>query len=63
MYFDISDDTKLTIGARYQEDDVTAVTFNQTGATGWMANGGWLFENRDEMSFHLVVMMLLRKPK
>ena len=51
MYFDISDDTKLTIGARYQEDDVTAVTFNQTGATGWMANGGWLFENRDEMSF------------
>ena len=51
MYFDFSDDTKLTIGARYQEDDVTAVTFNQTGATGWMANGGWLFENRDEMSF------------
>jgi len=51
MYFDLSDDTKLTLGARYQEDDVTAVTFNQTGATGWMANGGWLFENRDEMSF------------
>ena len=26
MYFDLSDDTKLTVGARYQDDDTTSWT-------------------------------------
>ena len=36
MYFDLSDDTKLTIGARYQDDDTTSWTYNDTGAISWM---------------------------
>jgi len=51
MYFDISDDTKLTLGARYQEDEVVATTYNETGAPMWQATGGWLAENRDQLSF------------
>ena len=51
MYFDLSDDTKLTLGARYQEDEVVATTYNETGAPGWQANAGWLVENRDTLPF------------
>ena len=51
MYFDLSDDTMLTIGARYQEDEVVATTYNETGAPGWQANAGWLVENRDTLPF------------
>ena len=51
MYFDLSDDTKLTLGARYQEDEVVATTYNETGAPRWQATGGWLAENRDQLSF------------
>jgi len=51
MYFDLSEDTKLTLGARYQEDEVEATTYNETGAPGWQANGGWLVENRDTLPF------------
>ena len=51
LYVDISEDTKLTIGARYQDDKVTSYTYNDTGAQAWMAAGGWLVENRDTLSF------------
>ena len=51
MYIDLSEDTKLTLGARYQEDEVEATTYNETGAPGWQANGGWLVENRDTLPF------------
>jgi outer membrane receptor protein involved in Fe transport len=51
MYIDLSEDTKLTLGARYQEDEVVATTYNETGAPGWQANGGWLVENRDTLPF------------
>ena len=51
MYFDLSDDTKLTLGARYQEDEVFATTYNETGGASWQAAGGWLVENRDTLPF------------
>ena len=51
LYVDISDDTKLTLGARYQDDKVTSYTYNDTGAQAWMAAGGWLVENRDTLPF------------
>ena len=51
VYLDLSEDTKLTLGARYQEDEVEATTYNETGAPGWQANGGWLVENRDTLPF------------
>ena len=51
MYIDLSEDTKLTLGARYQEDEVVATTYNETGAPLWQANGGWLVENRDTLPF------------
>ena len=51
MYFDLSDDTKLTVGARYQEDDVTSWTYNDTGAISWMTAGGFLVDNRDTLPF------------
>ncbi len=51
MYFDLSDDTKLTVGARYQEDDVTSHTYNDTGGISWMTAGGFLVDNRDTLPF------------
>ena len=51
MYFDFSDDTKLTVGARYQDDDTTSWTYNDTGAISWMAAGGFLVDNRDTLPF------------
>ena len=51
MYFDISDDTKLTLGLRYQDDDTTSITYNDTGAQSWMLSGGWMVENRDTLPF------------
>ena len=32
MYFDLSDDTKLTVGARYQDDEVVSTIYNDTAA-------------------------------
>ena len=51
MYFDLSDDTKLTIGARYQDDETTSWTYNDTGAISWMGAGGFLVDNRDTLPF------------
>ena len=51
MYFDLSDDTKLTIGARYQDDETTSWTYNDTGAISWMTAGGFLVDNRDTLPF------------
>ena len=55
MYIDLSEDTKLTLGARYQDDKVVSYTYNDTGAQAWMASGGWLVENRDTLPFVDVV--------
>ena len=51
LYVDLSDDTKLTLGARYQDDSVTSYTYNDTGAQAWMTSGGWLADNRDSLPF------------
>jgi len=51
MYFDLSDDTKLTIGARYQDDETTSWTYNDTGGISWMQAGGFLVDNRDTLPF------------
>ena len=51
MYFDLSDDTKLTIGARYQDDETTSWTYNDTGALSWLESGGFMVENRDTLPF------------
>jgi outer membrane receptor protein involved in Fe transport len=51
VYYDLSDDTKLTVGARYQDDETTSWTYNDTGAQAWMASGGWLVDNRDTLPF------------
>ena len=51
MYFDLSDDTKLTIGARYQDDETTSWTYNDTGGISWMRAGGFLVDNRDTLPF------------
>ena len=51
MYFDLSDDTKLTVGARYQDDETTSWTYNDTAGGSWMAAGGWLVDNRDTLPF------------
>ena len=31
-YFDLSEDTKLTIGARFQDDETTSWLYSDTGA-------------------------------
>ena len=53
MYFDLSDDTKLTIGGRYQDDDTQSWTYNDTGALSWMEAGGFLMPdgNLDTLPF------------
>jgi outer membrane receptor protein involved in Fe transport len=51
MYFDLSDDTKLTLGARYQEDEVVSTVYNDTAAGSYLASGCFLVENKDTCSF------------
>ena len=51
MYFDLSDDTKLTLGARYQEDEVVSTIYNDTAAGSYLASGCFLVENKDTCSF------------
>ena len=51
MYFDLSDDTKVTVGVRYQDDETTSWTYNDEGALEWMAAGGFLVDNRDTLPF------------
>ena len=41
----------MTVGARYQDDETTSWTYNDTGAQAWMASGGWLVDNRDTLPF------------
>jgi outer membrane receptor protein involved in Fe transport len=62
MYFDLSDDTKLTLGARYQEDEVVSTVYNDTAAGSYLTSGCFLVENKDTCSFVDVTpveMMLL----
>jgi outer membrane receptor protein involved in Fe transport len=51
MYFDLSDDTKLTLGARYQEDEVVSTIYNDTAAGSYLTSGCFLAENKDTCSF------------
>ena len=51
MYFDLSDDTKLTVGARYQEDEVVSTVYNDTAGGSYLASGCFLAENKDTCSF------------
>jgi outer membrane receptor protein involved in Fe transport len=51
MYFDLSDDTKLTLGARYQEDEVVSTVYNDTAAGSYLTSGCFLVENKDTCSF------------
>ena len=50
-YFDLSEDTKLTIGARFQDDETTSWLYSDTGGQAWMRSGGWLVDNRDTLPF------------
>ena len=51
MYFDLSDDTKLTVGARYQEDEVISTIYNDVAAGSYLSTGCFLAENKDTCSF------------
>ena len=51
MYFDLSDDTKLTVGARFQDDEVVSTLYNDTAAGSYLASGCFMAENRDTCSF------------
>ena len=51
MYFDLSDDTKLTVGGRYQEDEVISYVYNDPVAVDYLTTGCFLAENRDTCSF------------
>lgn len=51
MYFDLSDDTKLTVGARYQEDEVVSHIYNDTAAGSYLRSGCFMAENKDTCSF------------
>jgi iron complex outermembrane receptor protein len=51
MYFDLSDDTKLTVGARYQDDEVVSTIYNDTAAVSYLTSGCFLAANKDTCSF------------
>ena len=51
MYFDLSDDTKLTVGARYQEDEVVSTIYNDTAGGAYLATGCFMAANKDTCSF------------
>ena len=51
MYFDLSDDTKLTVGARYQEDEVVSHIYNDTAGGSYLATGCFMAANKDTCSF------------
>jgi outer membrane receptor protein involved in Fe transport len=51
MYFDLSDNTKLTVGARYQDDEVVSTLYNDTAGGSYLASGCFMAENRDTCSF------------
>ena len=49
MYFDLSDDTKLTVGARYQDDELV-LDYNDTAAGAHILAQVFLAENKDTCS-------------
>ena len=51
MYIDLSEDTKLTLGGRFQDDSTTSWTYNDTAAISWMTAGGMLVDNLDSLPF------------
>jgi outer membrane receptor protein involved in Fe transport len=51
MYFDLSDNTKLTVGARYQDDEVVSTIYNDTAGGSYLASGCFMAENKDTCSF------------
>ena len=51
MYFDLSDDTKLTLGGRYQEDELVSYTYNDVAGGSYLSSGCFLAENKDTCSF------------
>ena len=51
MYFDLSDDTKLTVGARYQDDEVVSTLYNDTAGISYLTSGCFLAANKDTCSF------------
>ncbi|MDA9921567.1 TonB-dependent receptor [Gammaproteobacteria bacterium] len=51
MYFDLSDDTKLTVGARYQDDEVVSTVYNDTAGGSYLASGCFMAANKDTCSF------------
>ena len=51
MYFDLSDDTKLTVGARYQDDEVVSTIYNDTAGGSYLASGCFMAANKDTCSF------------
>ena len=51
MHFDSSDDTKVSLGVRYQEEECVATIENETCATQWLARVGCLSANRDELDW------------
>ena len=51
MYFDLSDDTKLTVGARYQEDEVISTVYNDVAGGSYLSSGCFLATNKDTCSF------------
>jgi iron complex outermembrane receptor protein len=51
MYFDLSDDTKVTVGARYQEDEVISTVYNDVAGGSYLSSGCFLATNKDTCSF------------
>ena len=51
MYFDLSDDTKLTLGGRYQEDEVVSYIYNDVAGGSYLSSGCFLAANKDTCSF------------
>jgi len=51
LYIDLSEDTKLTLGGRFQDDSTTSWTYNDTAAISWMTAGGMLVDNLDSLPF------------
>ena len=49
MYFDLSEDTKLTIGGRFDDFGVNSHNFNDLLGNKYVALGGWNYENHTKV--------------